>query len=898
MPKIPTKDSLGSAPSLRSGRKVIQASEVDTSARYKGLADLGKAISGLGGQLQAQQEKADNENKALDLLRAEAAFERASTDIELGLDGDTDYSTHGSKYAEQSGTAADLISGNIRDPNAREKWRLKTEVGIERGRNTVTKRANTLDRQKRFGELEDTLLQNQHLYSSPDATREQRTRAMEGIGTAISLAERAGIATPGQARALRLKYQNGAETADIERRIIEDPEGLVRDLTGNRGLPQEAPGLLTPGTIDIGARPEIYSDDGTVSTYKSISITENGREVLIPMIAPDGTDLNKKQAIERYRETGEHLGIFENREQANLYAKRVSEQPRKASNDKVKALISTRLETGETDPLKGVSQIVRDSGGTKSYGNFGLNTGGSAQKFAKEYGEPLGLTAQPGTAKFDKQWKSLAAADPAGLHAAEMDWYSRNVTSKISKRLSNIGAPPSIRNDPRVQAYFADRSIQQGNGSIEMRKHAARIRQAMEGNETNPVQFLRDLTELDRDAMFQDFPTALGLRGGPVVYSQRGHDNRIDGRLQMSLSIGGREHYGTVSPRDRAVYIERARKAVRSNAESMRSQYKQMLADDIESIRKTGVGADNFDLEGAKGVLNNSQISNWEVERSKAAMEFEALNDLETLSDNELHQRLKQLEPKPGEAGFDIKSGVYEKTEKRVNQLVRMRQEDPAKSVDELPEVRQARQAVVENPANPQSIQGMIRARLDAQEKVGIPDNLQSPITKQEARTIASRVKGLEGTALREAMIPLQQELEQIYGPYARAVGVAAIETITRDRELAETVTGILNRTFRGLEPSAAQLRESEIFNEGAMSMRSLGGEFVGSPFSQFTIPGQTPPDTQAPAQTNPFAHYGMGGFPQRAIALLKTNPGLAPMFEAKYGPGSAAVALSQPDLQ
>jgi hypothetical protein len=209
-----------------------------------------------------------------------------------------------------------------------------------------------------------------------------------------------------------------------------------------------------------------------------------------------------------------------------------------ASNDNLAspARISIKLETGKDDPLEGVSQVARDSGGSKSYGNFGLNSGGSAQQFAAQYGEQFGLTAEPGTAEFDKQWKNAAGAAPVELHASEMQWYQDNVIAGITDKLASAGVPDDIAGDPRVQAYFADRVVQQGPGSIDgMNKHKRRISAALAEADGDPAEFLKAITEADRDALGSDFPTA--LKTG--VYSERGHDTRLNGRLNMALGVTG-----------------------------------------------------------------------------------------------------------------------------------------------------------------------------------------------------------------------------------------------------------------------------------------------------------------------------------------------------------------------
>jgi hypothetical protein len=209
------------------------------------------------------------------------------------------------------------------------------------------------------------------------------------------------------------------------------------------------------------------------------------------------------------------------------------------------ASVSTRLETGARDPLVGVGSVAHDTGGSKSYGNFGLNSlpGSSAWQFQSLYGQDLGLTAQPGTPQFDAQWKAAAATDPKKLRSAELDWYSRTVLPKIGANLQAVGVSPEAANDPRVVSYFADRSVQQGTGSIsESHKHSARINEAWQASGGDPVAFLKNMSQRDLAAYQQDFPHAIASG----VYPYNGHVNRIAGRENASLNIGAQPSDGSV----------------------------------------------------------------------------------------------------------------------------------------------------------------------------------------------------------------------------------------------------------------------------------------------------------------------------------------------------------------
>lgn len=85
-------------------------------------------------------------------------------------------------------------------------------------------------------------------------------------------------------------------------------------------------GLIEEGNIDLGARKRVDNGDGTFSTVVSKSFEEDGVEILVPTLDPDGNSLTDDQAVQRYHDTGEHLGKFDTPESATAYAIRLSER--------------------------------------------------------------------------------------------------------------------------------------------------------------------------------------------------------------------------------------------------------------------------------------------------------------------------------------------------------------------------------------------------------------------------------------------------------------------------------------------------------------------------------------------------------------------------------------------
>lgn len=103
---------------------------------------------------------------------------------------------------------------------------------------------------------------------------------------------------------------------------VTDPNSVkVTNPDGSDATALVSPvGLLTPGTIkNLYDRPVMKNADGSVSTTSSSSWNFGGKEVLLPTVV-DGKRLTPQEAQDRYRKTGEHLGIFDTPEHADLYA--------------------------------------------------------------------------------------------------------------------------------------------------------------------------------------------------------------------------------------------------------------------------------------------------------------------------------------------------------------------------------------------------------------------------------------------------------------------------------------------------------------------------------------------------------------------------------------------------
>ena len=780
----------------------------------------------------------------------------------------------------EQGTAAELKARDINDRVNFTAVDADTTRGLLELERSFDKDPNFLDYEARFDkEALKIVRQAQQRVGDPDLSEKFTAKTLLQVERSKGRVLNRAVALERQGAVVKvedaLRLHRDRYTSSIS---DDERSGALRDMEGVIALNEQG-GLLEPSVAgkfrndyvrgaviddaetqldtdpesllrDLGAgpahaKPVLFNADGTPSTEQSITIESDGpdgqkRYVNVPTFV-GGKRIKPEEAATLYREGSlQALGEFDTIEEAE-------ETARKRSDKIGRALQGVSKSSGAASP-QGLAFIRGQEGFTPT-----------AQFDVRQYSNGYGTKARSPNETIDEAEAEKRLQAEAGKVS---DWIAKNVKT-----------------------------------SLTLRQHDAL------------VSFGYNLGTDDLDKLKGDLNAGRFDRVAERMLSF----NRADGQVQDVLTrrrqeeaemfLGQRpsSRYALLSPELRAKYAKQARVNERSFLESRRSELKQQFADDVESVRRTGKGR-QVEVDTARKVLEPNQVATYVLDRREAGLEHEASYGLPEMTEAQLDDHLESIAPKPGEANYAMKQKVFDKLWTKVNGdkgLRKLRETDPAESVTDFREVQAA--ASQANETDPASMVNLVRARLTAQERVGIGAADRRAVTKREARALASPLRGLEEGESFDVLRQVNDTIKKRYGDeYSGLVLRGVIEQTFKDKTERENFIAAMEDLERQgvVKPSTQRrMRERTELDEMQRNLVPPPPErSIGERFRSF-IDRYTPQELQDAVRGAPAPAASPLKPPRGAIDALKRSPGRAQEFEKKYNlpPGGARQFLLSP---
>lgn len=349
------------------------------------------------------------------------------------------------------------------------------------------------------------------------------------------------------------------------------------------------------------------------------------------------------------------------------------------------------------------------------------------------------------------------------------------------------------------------------------------------------------------------------------------------------------------------------REKVKTEATTLETySMEQNIQDDVRQMAEKGVPT-KLDPTQVQDVLGDVKTAKWLEDRDTAAKTYQATSKLDTMPTSEFDAYQDEVEPAVGEPNFDNRTKIAKAVEAKANKLIRLRQNDPAKAVEDSTVVQKARAGV--DPAKPETIQALVRARFAAQDSIGIKGAAAAPVTRQEAldiiNPIIATIDSMEAAKLQsdmdnkgdaharslarkavkaesEAQVKkLLGDLETTFGPYAHLVLAHSISEYVHDKQAGETFSTILTKISRGQKPSGDDDRKLAVVSETGEANNAISWrEWLG-----------IMPSTGPAPSTGRGDAGKVGNFPTPtpgAVQGLIDHPDQAADFDKKFGPGAA----------
>jgi hypothetical protein len=315
---------------------------------------------------------------------------------------------------------------------------------------------------------------------------------------------------------------------------------------------------------------------------------------------------------------------------------------------------------------------------------------------------------------------------------------------------------------------------------------------------------------------------------------------------------------------------------------------RQSVKNDLASTLATGQGDMSLDAERVRKVIGSKGVLEWQNAREDAHATWANTQDLSSMTEPQIAERLKVLEPTAGAPDYQRKQTILENVQTKVDEVRKARQVDPAGSVKDDPEVTKAAEIAAKSPDDPNAFRLLTATRMAAQEKIGIPEDMRSPITRDEAIALTVPLRRMLPGQEREVLTDLGEEFKKRFGDEADTAFAYALRVHKVEGEVAKQAARVVKKLGLGEVPDRGDTRAVDTAAEISAASKAVTGVSTVPTIDPMTgVPMSAPSGAYAPEKGSPTP-------PARAIEMLRADPSLGPAFDRKYGGGSSKRILDK----
>lgn len=367
----------------------------------------------------------------------------------------------------------------------------------------------------------------------------------------------------------------------------------------------------------------------------------------------------------------------------------------------------------------------------------------------------------------------------------------------------------------------------------------------------------------------------------------------------------------SIIPEDaRQKLIQRARSDNAGEQESVR----RAVNDDVSSILKTGQGTPTISEERimrAFGPRGSKAVLDWKQARDDALSVFSGTHDMPDLNEDAIRQRIQQYQEKAdkGGEGIERRQQVSDEVRKQGERVLKQRYEDPAAAVADNPAVKAASSGYA--GLDPSSFLPVAKARMEAQARLGISEEVRSPLTKAEALKLTTPLARMLPGDERQTLTDLATQFQQMFGEDADQAFTFALRARKVDNQTAQTAARVMRKLGLGQPITPDEARDADHANEVTAAQQAVTttAPYQTPPRERLANPGRvmaraesgatstatTAAQPQQPIASTPAKDKDQARMPPAEdIIALRRNPSLGARFDQKYGEGAAKKILEQ----